>query len=258
MAESFFALAKDGGMNQMGGCRTRLPLTTTLSLGATLLLASVALTQSLTHKKKNLFENIDLPLNPNLFGIRAWKVGESSKYKVTLFHPNYLEVFHVTFSVVGEEVRDSKSLFWFETDVQPLNSLQDRVINKILRPFGNLTRFTEGAVGEILSQVGDNPPLAVPSSMLQTSPGSRPARDWAQLDLGQEEVQVTAGRFKTHKLRFLDSEENSADVWSTASVGPLGIVKAARNRWTLELMDHQSKGSVSAILGFPRLVPSRP
>jgi len=221
-----------------------------------LLLASTAFAQGLAFKKRSLFESIDVPLNPELFGISRWKVGESSKYKVTLFHPDYLDVFHLTLSVVGEELRDSHSLFWLETDVDPVNSPQERVINKILRPFGNLTRFTEGAVGEILSQVGDNPPLAVPCSMLriQASTQSKRARDWAQIDLGQEEIRVAAGRFKTRKLRFLDSEENSADVWSLNTVGPLGIVKASRNRWTIELMTYESRGSVSAIYGSPRLV----
>jgi hypothetical protein len=220
------------------------------------LFASAAFGQGVAFKKRNLFESIDVPLNPGLFGIRVWKVGESSKYKVILFHPDYLEVFHLTLSVVGEELRESQSLFWLETDVQPVNSPQERVINKILRPFGNLTRFTEGAVGEILSQVGDNPPLAVPSSMLnvQTSAQLKPSRYWAQIDLGREEIKVAAGRFKTRKLRFLDSERNSADVWSANNVGPLGIVKASRNRWTLELMVYEARGSVSAIYGSPRLV----
>jgi hypothetical protein len=220
------------------------------------LFASTAFSQGVTFKKRSLFESIDVPLNPSLFGIIRWKVGESSKYKVTLFHPDYLEVFHLTLSVVGEEVRDSQSLFWIETDVQPLNSPQDRIINKILRPFGNLTRFTEGAVGEILSQVGDNPPLAVPSSMLNVQTSTRPKqlREWTQIDLGQEEIKVAAGGFKAHKQRFVDAEENSADVWSTSKVGPLGIVKASRNRWTLELMAYESRGNVSAIYGFPRVV----
>ena len=221
-----------------------------------ILFASTAFSQGVSFKKRSLFENIDVPLNPGLFGITQWKVGESSKYKVTLFHPAYLEVFHLTLSVVGEEVRDSQSVFWFETDVQPVNSPQERIINKILRPFGDLTRFTEGAVGEILSQVGHNPPLAVPSSMLnvQTSPHLKQVREWTSIDLGQEEIKVAAGDFKTRKQRFVDAEENSADVWSTSRVGPLGIVKASRNRWTLELMAYQSRGSVSAIYGSPRFV----
>jgi|GEM_PF-2089781 hypothetical protein len=234
-------------------------LAVVMTLGlCVVLLASTASGQGVTFKKRSLLESVDVPLNPGLFGINVWKVGESSKYKVTLFHPDYLEVFHLTLSVVGEELRESQSLFWLETDVQPVNSQQERTINKILRPFGNLTRFTEGAVGEILTQVGENPPVAVPVSMLnvQTSLPSRPARDWAQIDLGQEEVRVVAGHFKTHKIRFVDTEENSADVWWANVVGPLGIVKASRNRWALELIAHESRGSVSAIYGTPRLVIS--
>jgi hypothetical protein len=75
-----------------------------------------------------------VPLNPSLFGISRWKVGESSKYKVTLFHPDYLEVFHLTFSVVGEETRDSQPLFWLETDVQPVNSPQRESSTKSFDP----------------------------------------------------------------------------------------------------------------------------
>jgi hypothetical protein len=217
------------------------------------LFASEALSQGLTFKRRSLLDSIDVPLNPSLFGITRWKVGESSKYKVTLFHPDYLEVFHLTFSVVGEEIRDSQSLFWLETDVQPVNSPQERIINKILRPFGNLTRFTEGAVGEILSQVGDNPPLAVPSSILNVETSSPKPRggDWTQVDLGHEEIKVAAGDFKARKQKFVDSEKNSADVWFTGKVGPLGIVKVSRNQWNLELVAYESKGSVSAIYGSP-------
>jgi hypothetical protein len=215
-------------------------------------LLAESLPQGLMLKKRNVLESIDVPLDPPLYGISRWKVGESSKYKVTVVHPDYLEVFHLTFSVLGEETRQSASLFWLETDIQPLNSAQERIINKILRPFGNLTRFTEGAVGELLSQVGENRPLAVPVSMLNVgSPLAARGRDWRQIDAGQAEVSVSGGDFKVRKQRFVDSEENSTDVWSTSKVGPVGIVKASSARWNLELVSHESRGSVSAIYGSP-------
>jgi len=210
----------------------------------------VALPQGLRLKRRNLLENINIPLNPLLFGITQWQVGESSKYKVTLFHPDYLEVFQLTFSVVGAETRGSNAqLFWLETDVQPLNSSLERVVNKILRPFGDLTRFTEGAVGDVLSQVGENPPVAVPVSMLNLP--DQKGRKWTHVDLGLGEIRVVAGNFKIHKQRFIDPEENSADVFSDSRVGPVGIIKVSSKRWNLELLGHEAKGGVSAIFGTP-------
>ncbi len=214
-----------------------------------------ALPQSLMLKRRNVLESIDVPLDPPLFGISHWKTGESAKYKVTLAHPGYLEVFHLSFSVLGEETRQSMSLFWLETDIQPLNSIQERIVNKVLRPFGNLTRFTEGAVGELFSQVGENRPLAVPVSMLNVELMSkRRERNWTKSDLGQVEIKVDGGDFRAHQQRFVDSEENSTDVWSTSKVGPVGIIKASSRWWNLELLSHQSKGSVSAIYGSPILI----
>jgi len=210
----------------------------------------VALPQGLKLKRRNLLENINIPLNPPLFGVTQWKVGESSKYKVTLFHPDYLEVFQLTFSVVGTETRGPNAqLFWLETDVQPLNSSLERVVNKILRPFGDLTRFTEGAVGDVLSQVGENLPVAVPASMLSLP--DQKARNWSHVDLGPGEIRVLAGNFKIHQHRFIDPQENSADVFSDSRVGPVGIVKVSSKRWNLELLGHEAKGGVSAIFGTP-------
>ncbi len=218
------------------------------------------LSQSLALKRKTLTDDIRIPLNPELFGIKKWNPGEASSYKVTVFRPGYSEVFHLSFSILGKEDSTEKPLYWLETQTRPINSSKQSVVNKALRPFGSLRLFARGAVGNIVTQVGEGKPLAIPVSLLNPYLYSIVANDneksWRQTDSRMEEIQVAAGNFKTRKARFRDGDGNAVDIWFTDKVGPAGVVRASTKNFDIELLTYAAEGSVSAIIGTPVLVSS--
>ncbi|MEW5975878.1 MAG: hypothetical protein AB1898_08750 [Acidobacteriota bacterium] len=217
------------------------------------------LAESAARGGSTLFESIDVPLDPALYGLREWRAGESAKYKITLSRPGYLEVSYLRITTLEDTShRGDENLLWLETQIEPQNSEREMVVNRVLRPFGDLRVFLAGATGELVSQTGLNPPVSIPMSRLHPllqAQLERPAAGWTQEKVTADRLQVPAGRFEVSCGRFQNRMKQVADVCFTPKVGPLGIVRAAARGVRIELVEHQPRGAQSAIVYAPVQLP---
>jgi hypothetical protein len=198
-----------------------------------------------------------LPLNPQLYGVEAWRVGESSEY-VLVTHQNLVkEVKKLRFAVLSEELRAGVRFYTVESQVTEFSMDRHTTINSVIRPFGNLTYLLEGATGDFITKQNNEPALAIPIRLLQerfmlSGAAVQSSKIVSIESFGKESVETRAGKFKTTHQKLFFDDGRAAEVWWSAGVGPLGLVKALSKGISLDLLTHQSKRSVSAITEIPR------
>lgn len=198
-----------------------------------------------------------LPLNPQLYGVVAWRAGESSEY-VLVTHQNLIkEVKKLRFAVLSEELRGPVKFYAVESQVTELNLDRHTTINSVVRPFGDLTYLPEGATGDFVTKQNDEPARAIPIQLLReqfmlSGTDVQPPGIVSVETLGEESVETRAGKFKTTHQRLSFADGKAAEVWWSAGIGPLGLVKVVSKGFSLDLLSHQSKRSVSAITEVPK------
>lgn len=202
------------------------------------------------------------PLDPRLYGITAWRVGESSEYLLVSFQEGQKEVKRLRYAVLSEERISGTSYFVVENQVTGMDESRHMSVNSVTRPFGDLTNLLEGAQGNIVVKQDDAPARSIPLSFLKDQMITYESRLRASTPVsiesyGEEVVEMNAGKFKTTHQRIKYSDGHSADVWWSGSVGPLGLVKVVSKNFSLDLLQHQTKHSTSAITELPTPLPDK-
>ncbi|MBZ5536187.1 MAG: hypothetical protein LAO31_09550 [Acidobacteriia bacterium] len=200
-----------------------------------------------------------LPLDPQLYGVAAWRAGESSEYVIVTHQDLMKEVKKLRFAVLSEEARGQVKFYTVESQVTELNVDRHTTINSVVRPFGDLTFLLEGATGEFVTKQDDDRALAVPIPLLRerfmlsraTAP---PSKIISVETFGEESIKTRAGKLKTMHQRLSFADGRAAEVWWSAGIGPLGLVKVVSKGFSLDLLSHQSRKSVSAITEVPRSI----
>jgi len=172
-------------------------------------------------------------------------------------------------SIVGEDKREGKSLYWFELDFK--NDEGDRNIVKMLTKSGVL----EGKTGyysvvvkhndeqalefefqipeeEVESKAQPQKP-AEPSS--KESEGAETSYPGNRVTIKTETIKVPAGKFKCQHITVEDTVENEKiDLWFTPDVPITGIVKMASDDMEAVLLSYGWQGAKSAITETPKKV----
>ncbi|MBZ5552462.1 MAG: hypothetical protein LAO21_07060 [Acidobacteriia bacterium] len=200
-----------------------------------------------------------LPLDPQLYGVAEWRAGESSEYVLVTQQELKKEVKKLRFAVLSEEWRGRVKFYTVESQVTELDTDRHTTINSVVRPFGDLTYLLEGATGDFVTKQNTEPALAIPIRLLQerfllSGHAVQPSKIVSVETLGEESVETRAGKFKTRHQRFSFADGRAAEVWWSARIGPLGLVKVASKGFSLDLLSHQSKRSASAITEVPKSV----
>ncbi|MDD5544678.1 MAG: hypothetical protein PHX83_16045 [Acidobacteriia bacterium] len=202
-----------------------------------------------------------LPLNPQLYGIKQWRVGESAEYQLILYRGSHKEVKRMRYAVLGEPMHLPIPYFTIESQVTGLDEDRHTTINSVTRPFGDLTNFFEGATGDFITKQDQTPAIKIPVHLLRErlmpSELQSTALKIQSVETLEEDVLVTpAGKFKTTHQKLL-YPRGSVEVWWSGGVGPLGIVQAISRDFRLLLESRQEKHSVSAITEIPKPWPGR-
>jgi hypothetical protein len=200
-----------------------------------------------------------LPLDPHLYGVAAWRIGESSEYVLVTHQDLMKEVKKLRFAVLSGEVRDQAKFYTVESQVTELSVDRHTTINSVVRPFGDLTYLLEGATGEFITKQDDDRALAIPIRLLRerfTLSGVTvlPSKIISVETFGQESIDTRAGKLKTTHQRLSFADGRAAEVWWSAGIGPLGLVKVVSKGFSLDLISHQDRKSVSAITEVPRSI----
>lgn len=200
-----------------------------------------------------------LPLNPQLYGISQWRVGESSEYLLVTTQDLKKEVKKLRFAILGEEAIAGSRYYVVESQVTDLSELRHTSINSVVRPFGDLTNLVEGAIGNFVTKQDTDPARAIPVRFLQDRFMSlknlvQPPEINSVETFGEEGVATNAGKFKSSHQKFSFKDGKAAEVWWNGRVGPLGLVKVVSKQYSLDLLSHQQRRSVSAITEVPKPV----
>jgi hypothetical protein len=198
-----------------------------------------------------------LPLNPALYGVRHWRVGESAEYTLVTHRGERHEVKKLRYAILGEQHFAGSSYYVVETQVTELDDARRTTINSAVRPFGDLANLLEGATGEFVTKQDTAPARSIPIQVLKER--IFPFQTQAQLPkissseiLDVEVIETPAGKFKTTHQKFHFEDGRAAEVWSAGGVGPIGLVKVVSKDFLLTLISHQGKRSVSAITEIPK------
>jgi hypothetical protein len=162
---------------------------------------------------------------PAGFGVSTWRVGEWARYSVSSGGGNIPLTQIRTVSVVGQQ----GDRFWVETQEEFAGPMTTRgPVRKMLIPFGTV----RDAVGtEAYTLLPDS---SVRKETLLRAPTGSAAesfafpRGWERV--GEEDVTVPAGALKA--VHWRKGEEH---LWTSAEVGPLGVVKYQSTEVTIEL-----------------------
>lgn len=200
-----------------------------------------------------------LPLNPELYGIKQWRVGESSEYTLISYRENKKEVKRLRYAILGKQQLGRSPYFVVENQVTELDDARHTTINSVLRPFGDLTNLMDGATGDFITKQDTEPARAIPIYLIrekllpfQTQTLVPQISSIESLD--HEAINTPAGKFKTTHQKFFFDNGRAAEVWWTESLGPLGLVKVVSKDFLLTLLFHQAKKSASAISEIPKPV----
>ncbi|MGB7621314.1 MAG: hypothetical protein WBN92_03095 [Terriglobia bacterium] len=223
---------------------------------ASLMTLTVSWGQGSTGAPPNPNPGTLLPLNPELYGVARWRVGESSEY-VLVTHQNLRkEVKRLRYAILSEETRGIAKYYTVESQVTELNVARHSTVNSVVRPFGDLTYLLEGATGNFVMKQDNNPARAIPIPILKerfllSEAVVRSPKITSVETLGEETLETMTGKLKTTHQKLYFDDGRAAEVWWAGSVGPLGLVRVIAKTFSLDLVSHQSKRSVSAITESP-------
>ena len=172
-------------------------------------------------------------------------------------------------SIVDEDKREGKSLYWFELDFK--NDEGDRNIVKMLTKSGVLEDKTnyysvvvkhndeqalefEFQIPEEEAESKAQPQKpAEPSS--KESEGAETSYPGNRVTIKTETIKVPAGKFKCQHITVEDTVENEKiDLWFTPDVPITGIVKMASDDMEAVLLSYGWQGAKSAITETPKKV----
>ena len=151
---------------------------------------------------------------PAMRGIFNPVVGSGGQYEMTTEKGTKMEM---EIAVVGKESVGGKDGYWFEMAMS--NTSMGQMVTKTL----TVVDGTDTVVSRMIMQMGNHPPMEMPTQMSKTSAQKQPAdiRDRAD-DLGSESITTPAGTFTAEHYKMKDG---SGDAWVAAKAGPYGLVK---------------------------------
>jgi hypothetical protein len=151
---------------------------------------------------------------PAMRGIFNPVVGSGGQYEMTTEKGTTMVM---EIAVVGKESVGGKDAYWFEMTMA--NTSMGQMITKTL----TVVDGTDTVVSRMIMQMGNHPPMEMPTQMSKTSAQKQPAdiRDRAD-DLGSESITTPAGTFKAEHYKMKDG---SGDAWVAPKAGPYGLVK---------------------------------
>lgn len=154
-------------------------------------------------------------------------------------------------SVVGQE----DEYFWFETVMTGHDG--EKAISKMLI---SIDPNQEDNVQRMIVKSGDEPAMEMPIQMMKGPDMPEPeagtteeAPEIDSSDLGVESVTVPAGTFEANHWQF-KTDDDTADVWIKAGIGPYGLVKSTAGDMTMELMGY-GEDAKSLITEEPQSFP---
>jgi hypothetical protein len=153
-------------------------------------------------------------VGPAMRGIFNPVVGSGGQYEMTTEKGTTM-VMEV--AVVGKESVGGKDGYWFETTMS--NSPMGQMVMKSLTVLDG----TDTVISRMIMQMGNRPPMEMPTNMSKTSAQKQPAdiRDRAE-DVGSESITTPAGTFTAEHYKMKDG---SGDAWVAPKAGPYGLVK---------------------------------
>jgi hypothetical protein len=151
---------------------------------------------------------------PAMRGIFNPVVGSGGQYEMTTEKGTKMEM---EIAIVGKESVGGKDGYWFEMAMS--NTSMGQMVTKTL----TVVDGTDTVVSRMIMQMGNHPPMEMPTQMSKTSAQKQPAdiRDRAD-DLGSESITTPAGTFTAEHYKMKDG---SGDAWVAAKAGPYGLVK---------------------------------
>ena len=151
---------------------------------------------------------------PAMRGILNPVVGSGGQYEMTTEKGSTMVM---EIAIVGKESVGGKDAYWFETttSITPMGQMVRKTLNVV--------DGTDTVVSRTIMQMGNQPPMEMPTQMSKTSTQKQPAdiRDRAD-DLGSESITTPAGTFKAEHYKMKDG---SGDAWVAPKAGPYGLVK---------------------------------
>jgi len=151
---------------------------------------------------------------PAMRGIFNPVVGSGGQYEMTTEKGTKMEM---EIAIVGKESVGGKDGYWFEMAMS--NTSMGQMVTKTL----TVVDGTDTVVSRMIMQMGNHPPMEMPTQMSKTSAQKQPAdiRDRAD-DLGSESITTPAGTFTAEHYKMKDG---SGDAWVAPKAGPYGLVK---------------------------------
>ncbi|HEY4951227.1 MAG TPA: hypothetical protein VIH88_12890 [Candidatus Acidoferrales bacterium] len=151
---------------------------------------------------------------PAMRGIFNPVVGSGGQYEMTTEKGTKMEM---EIAIVGKESVGGKDGYWFEMAMS--NTSMGQMVTKTL----TVVDGTDTVVSRMIMQLGNHPPMEMPTQMSKTTAQKQPAdiRDRAD-DLGSESITTPAGTFKAEHYKMKDG---SGDAWVAPKAGPYGLVK---------------------------------
>ena len=151
---------------------------------------------------------------PAMRGIFNPVVGSGGQYEMTTEKGTTMVM---EIAIVGKESVGGKDGYWFEMTMA--NTSMGQMITKTL----TVVDGTDTVVSRMIMQMGNHPPMEMPTQMSKSSAQKQPAdiRDRAD-DLGSESITTPAGTFTAEHYKMKDG---SGDAWVAPKAGPYGLVK---------------------------------
>jgi hypothetical protein len=151
---------------------------------------------------------------PAMRGILNPVVGSGGEYEMTTEKGTKMVM---EIAIVGKESVGGKDGYWFETTFS--DASMGRMVHKTL----TVVDGTETVISRMIMQMGNRPPMEMPTSMMKSSAQKQSAdiRERAE-DVGSESITTPAGTFTAEHYKMKDG---SGDAWVAAKAGPYGLVK---------------------------------